>query len=396
MLFGAKIVGSVGGLGANLVFARALGYAEYGQYAFAIATLTFLSQFFDFGYFSSGARLLTVARTEAQRRGYYGAILAVGGLLSGTLILLTLAISRVVDAVFTDKIGSILATSAFLTPALVSPFLIEQILKSTKRMTLLALWTASTKIAFLAAAVALWVAHAASAHLAVIAYLTSTLLGLFLVIALIRPSFFSLRHFLRRLAVEQRRFGRQLYLGKVVNLASYNADKLLLAYFVDATAVGYYSLAMLMGSGVTMFSQSVAAIAFSDFAGRRPIRQAVKQFNWGGIVLVGITILVAGWLLVRFYLGTSYAPVLGLLPLATLAGAFQGAYQPYNSWLLANGLGVELRRFLILVAAVNVSMNLLLIPLAGALGATVASTIGMAAYLFMAVRTYRTAQDAQA
>lgn len=390
-LFGAKLVAALAGFTGNLILARTLGHVEYGRYAFALGALTFLSQFFDLGLFTSGARLLTVARTEDERRGYFGAMLVMGGGLSAGLIVLVFAGSRVVDRVLPDKIGHLLATVAVLTPSLATPFLVEQALKASGRTALLSMWTGLTRVLFAVSAGVLALAGNATAVSATIVNLATGLVATAVVFIRLRPRLTGLEPFLKRIGVEQRRFGMKVYVGKVLNLASYNSDKLLLAYFVNATTVGFYSLAMSMGSGVVMFSQSVATASFAGFADRQPIRRQLLWFNLGGIAAVAVATVLTGWGVVHAVLGMEYAPVLVLLPVATLAAAFQGAYQPYNSWLLANGFGDELRQFLIWVAGINLGMNLLLIPLAGGMGAAIASSIGTAAYLVLAVRACRTA-----
>ena len=77
------------------------------------------------------------------------------------------------------------------------------------------------------------------------------------------------------------------------------------------------------------------------------------------------------------------------LALCLVAAACQAAYQPYNSWMLANGFGGELMRFLFVVAGVNIVANLTLIPTAGGPGAAIASALGTGAYLILSARIYR-------
>jgi O-antigen/teichoic acid export membrane protein len=206
---------------------------------------------------------------------------------------------------------------------------------------------------------------------------------------MLRPSWKNAFSRLREIADEQRRFGRPLYVGKVANLASYNTDRLLLGWFRDAQAVGYYSLAMSIGGPVAMFAQSVAASHFKEFAHRRPIPSRLLRWNTLGTLLVSLAVLVAGNLVVLVYLGPGYSAVAVLLVVALIAIGFQAAYQPYNSWLLANGFGSELRNFLLVVAAINLAANLVLIPAAGAMGAALASAVGTGAYLVLAARIYR-------
>jgi O-antigen/teichoic acid export membrane protein len=138
-----------------------------------------------------------------------------------------------------------------------------------------------------------------------------------------------------------------------------------------------------------MFGQSVAAAGFTEFAHRRPISPHLLRRNSVGILMTSLVVLTGGELVVLAYLGPAYAPVALLLVLSVIACACQAAYQPYNSWLLANGSGVDLKRFLYVVAGINIVANVTLIPALGAAGAAVASGIGMLAYFVLAARIYR-------
>jgi O-antigen/teichoic acid export membrane protein len=388
-LFGTRAGAALVGFFANIYLAGELGPLEYGRYATAIAVLTFAGLFVDLGYFSAGARLLSASDDTGEQRSLLGAVLLTAVPLSLALVGLTAGLALVVDRVFADQIGGILLALAVTAPAAFVPLLLEQILKGVGRMDLLSRWTAASRILFVVGLLAGAATGRLNATWAALAYTVSTLAGSVLVIPPLRPQFGHLRAFLTRLAAEQRVFGWPLYVGRLANLASLNSDRLLLAYFQNATAVGFYNLAKSFAGAITMFSQSVVASEFRSFAARRPVSRALLRWNRIGMAVVGAGTVGGVYLVVRFYLGPAYA-IVPLLTLAAVAAtAFQGLYQPYNSWLLANGLGLELRQFLVRNAVVNLAANAALIPSLGVWGATLASGVGMAAYLVQARHYYR-------
>lgn len=388
-LFGARASAALASFLANIYLAKVLGADDFGKYALTIAILTYSSAFVDVGHFASGARLLASTDDEGLKRGYAGSLIAIGAAISALFIGVVLALTLVVDRVFVPGLGAILRTVALLAPAMVAPFVLDQVLKALGRTHILAAWQTLPRVLFLTAVVAAEALGGLSPLVATALFLLAALIPAVVVSFAIRPSMTGLIPHLRDIAAEHRRFGRDLYAGKLANLASYNSDKLLLGFFRDARDVGFYSLAMSFGGLVTMFGQSMAAASFREFAHRRPIPERLLKSNSIGIVLIAAAALGAGLVVILLYLGSAYAAVAPLLLLSVIACGFQATYQPYNSWLLANGLGPELRRFLFQVAAINLAVNLALIPTAGAIGATIASCIGMAAYFVLALRVYR-------
>jgi O-antigen/teichoic acid export membrane protein len=371
----------------NLYLAKALGPTEYGTYSFALGLLTFIGIFFDFGYFAAAARLMASASDERAEE-YTGAVYVLGLGFSVVFAVLVFTMSRIVDHIFQVKAGAILLAIAALSPAMIAPYLFEQTLKATARLYLLGIWVVATKLLF--AAVLVWVAatHRLNAISAAVAQMAGGLAAILIVLAVARPYLHKLRDRLRDIRDEQARFGRPLYVGKVANLGAYHTDKLLLAYFATAREVGWYMLAMAIAGFVSMFAQSVAASGFRGFSDKRVISPDIRRWNTIGIIASSLAVVSVGSIIIFGYLGSDYRVVPVLLIPAVVATAFQGAFQPYNSWLLANGLGIELRHLLFIVAGVNLVANLLLIPTAGVYGAAIASVIGQGAYWYLVKRAY--------
>jgi O-antigen/teichoic acid export membrane protein len=388
-LFAYRAAAALAAFSANLYLASVLGPEEFGRYALALAFLTFSSFFMDFGYFASGAALLADTRDQDLRSGYAGALIVLGAATSMLFVGIVIALGLTVDLIFPDQVGSLLVVTALAAPALVAPLFVDQILKASARVHLLGAWQALPRAIFLGAIVAGGALGQLTALVALASYLLAGIVGAVIVLVAVRPQLKALRPRLDEIVAAQRSFGRDLYVGKLANLASYNSDRLLLGYFRDAQAVGHYSLAISFAGLVTMFGQSVAAAAFTTFAQRRPISAALLKWNAFGIVVTGAIVLSVGELVIFRFLGPAFAPVATLLVFCLLANAAQAAYQPYNSWLLVNALGVDLKRLLLTVAAINLVANVTLIPIAGATGAALASIIGMTAYLLTAIAIYR-------
>jgi O-antigen/teichoic acid export membrane protein len=388
-VFAGRAAASLTSFTATVYLAGILGAHQFGRYSLALAILTFSSLFMDLGYFASGARLVAGTGEEELRRGYIGGLFVIGAIASALFVGVTAALAVAVDRLFGVEIATMLLAVAWAAPALIAPLVLDQVLKASGRIHLLGASQALPRVLFLAAIFVAGASGRLDAQTALALFLLTGLIAAVLVSIVLRPSVRTLGVRLRDIAAEQQRFGRHLYAGKLANLATYNLDRLLLGVFRDVQVVGYYSLAMSFSGLVTMFGQSVAAAGFRDFAHRHPISPQLLQWNRIGILITSLLMLILGQLVVGLYLGPSYSAVVPLLALSIIASACQAAYQPYNSWLLANGFGVELKRFLLVVAAINIVANFTLIPVAGGAGAAIASGVGTGAYLILSARIYR-------
>jgi O-antigen/teichoic acid export membrane protein len=396
LLFGTRSASALALFAVNVYLADRLGPDAFGQYSFVVAFVAFVCLFLDFGYFASAAKLLVETGSECERQRQLGAVLVLALAASGLLVVLVAAAGLVAEPLLSAPVASLLVAVSLVAPGKLAPIVMEQVLRAVGRPNLLALWTAA-QVGFFVAGLAVAEAFGRLDALAAsVAVLAAALAATGLVVARLGPRFRGLGEVLGRIHGEQRTFGQALYVGRTVNLASYRSDVLLLAHFRTAADVGMYNLAMSMASFVMFFAQAVTAHRFRDLGLGRPIPAETQRLNVAGIAVVAVGSLLGGVTVVQGYLGPAYAPVQTLLVPSLIAIACQAAYQPYNAWLLANGRGTELQRFLMLMGGVNLALNVILIPTAGAFGAAVASALGMGGYLVLAGRAYRRLQRAGA
>lgn len=390
-LFSANVVAALIGLAVNVFLAARLGGSEFGRYAFVVGLATFFSLFFDLGYFSSSARLLAATHDDQERRDYLGGTCIVGVVLAGAMGLTVYGSSYVVDSVFPDRISELLRPIAWATPAVLAPFFLEQVAKGCGRAQLIGHWHLASKISVAVLLLVLDRRGELTALNALAALLIPPLLLLLWALWQLRPRFATLRSVLRGIVVEHRSFGQALYLGRSFNLICLRTDNLLLQYFGGAVAVGHYQLATTLAAGIPMFSQNLVALQFREFAEGGEIRRHLLRTNLGMIVALGVLISGGGSILLYGFLRSSLAAVVYLLPLAVVAAALQGLYQPFNGWLLANAKGQALQSLLFRVGLVNLGANVVLTWGWGAAGTLAASILGAGTYLWQSQYYYRIA-----
>ena len=160
-------------------------------------------------------------------------------------------------------------------------------------------------------------------------------------------------------------------------------DKLMLKHMVDKTAVGYYSIAVSVSN---MWVFVLAAIIDSMYPTILQLyKEDKKQFERKNRQLYGIVFYVSigvstiltvfGRFAILILYGKDYLPSSGALAVVTWYTAFSYLGVARNAWLVCENKQKYLKYTYAAAAVLNVVLNLLLIPLWGAMGAGLASLI---------------------
>lgn len=181
-------------------------------------------------------------------------------------------------------------------------------------------------------------------------------------------------------------FGVKIHLASIFSFLHYRIDMWLVNFFLNPIATGLYSVAVGLAEGILLFSQAVATVHFPKVASEEN-QKSLKEFtprvcrNVLFITLLLITVLYisASRLIILFYsqkfLNSIYPFRVLLIGLLTITG-----------WrILANDLtarGKPLLNTYItgISVALNIILNIILIPQLGIVGAAWASTVS---YTFM-------------
>ena len=389
-LYASQTIGLALGFLISLINTRKLGPAEYGLYAATFAAAEFVTLFMDFGFFSSGARVLALKgkSPELQRR-LIGALILVALLLSflATMLLWTLSFFSV--QLLHAEIQHVLRYFCLFLGLLTLQSFIESTCRGTNRIEALSLYYLSSRGFGLLLMAGLIATGTYDLQLAIATSLLGSVLAAFMAISSFRPVFADVGSSLRELRVDVRSYGFKAYTGDIAATASYRTDSLLVSYFVDTTGVGYYRLATLLINPMITFSRSLSTTLFRRFADSRRIAPRILKLNAGWLLFCLFGLVAAGGPLVRLLFGTRYEPVVGLLPVMAAVGLLSGLAQPMNMFLGAHGKGTYLRSAAFVLTACNLLFNLILIPLYGTLGACYASALALLVNVFLHLHYYR-------
>lgn len=387
-LFTAQIFGMVVGFVSNMLLAKQMGAVDFGIYSLSLAIIIFISIFFEFGYFSSASKMLAKNHDINLEKKIFGASIIIACVIFVLFLLFSLAISFLLDIIFDDKIGHIIRISSFVSWSFTIPFFMELILKGSNHIGYLAGFNIFSKILFVVFLLILFVFEGLAPLNALLSFSLSYALAFVIYGCILRPNFSGFSEILRTINLENKRYGMHVYVGRVIDVSTYNIDRLLIGYFISAKDVGFYGLANSMATPINSLSNAMSSTMFKTLANSSKIHPAVLKANLAWVFLAFILANMLGNLIINFYLKEEYSDVLLLLFLMSIAVCFQALCQPYNAWISGHGYGKELKNANIKMTIVTAASSVLLVPVAGAVGACISSMISNLYSLFLYTKIY--------
>jgi len=361
-LFTAQIFGMVVGFVSNMLLAKQMGAVDFGIYSLSLAIIIFISIFFEFGYFSSASKMLANNHDINLEKKIFGVSIIIVCVIATLFLLFTLIVSFLLDIVFNDKVGHIIRISSFISWSFVIPFVVFLFI--------------------------LFIFEGLTPLNALLSFSLSYALAFVIYGCTLQPNFSGFSEILTTINLENKRYGIHVYVGRVIDVSTYNIDRLLIGYFIGAKDVGFYGLANSMATPINSLSNAMSSTMFKTLANSSKIPPAVLKANLAWVFLAFVLANILGYLIINFYLKEEYSDVLLLLLLMSIAVCFQALYQPYNAWINGHGYGKELKKANIKMTIMTALSSILLVPIMGAIGACVSSMISNLYSLFLYTKIY--------
>lgn len=388
MLYGSQIIVLFVGIFTSVINTRFLGPVDYGILAFILAIISFISLFFEFGFFSAGARLLALANNEKEERCLIGGLLVITIGIALSFSLSIFVFSFFVDSIFNTEIGGILRFVSVLVSIYPFQYLLQQICQGANKITTMSAYNVMPKIWYLIGALILITFFKLTIFLALLLSLLSLIFATVLVISYLKPNFYDLMRYIKLIWKETKEYGFHVYLGRVASMSTFDLDKMLISYFVNTTSLGFYSISVALTTPMVLLPRSLATSLFKDFAQRDRISRKVIYFNFIFLLsCVAALALLSKYIVILLYSEKFLSVVPLILPLA-FANLFRGMIQPYNMFLGANGEGKALQNTAFILTGCNLVGNFILIPYYGALGAAYASLFALSINYFVHIHYY--------
>jgi|GEM_PF-507852 len=396
LLYGAQLTGTALNALVHIILANWMGEAGYGIFSFClVSVIQFIGYFFEFGAFSAGARLLAVQKDREEERRVFGALLVTGLLIGACLAAFIALFSLFGGVIFKhsqvpwSQARWILLIASGLSLAVPLQLLIELSCQGTNRISLFSFFQASLPAWGLLAIGFAMRFHALTPLPALLAYLSGILLACLAIIRILRPSVKNLGANVRMILSETRKYGWDIYIGRVTTMVSSRLDGLLIPYFAGTVAFGSYAVAQRISQPILGLARSIAISRFRTFANVRSI--SPKIINWNLFLLASMSIgfVFIGPYAIRLLLPGKFEAAIPLILPFAMINFFNGLFQPYNSFLYAHGRGSELRNISVIVGATSLVGNLIFIPRYGIRGAAWVGVIAMSIDYLFHLHSYR-------
>lgn len=373
----------------TVILARSLSATAFGTQSFVVSLVTFVAMFFDFGFFLPAARL-AAGRSGSARQETVGAALVLFVPIACSFCAIVFALSFFADTWFHVHAAHplrLIAALAFVYPL---SFVGNYLAQGTDRLHAYSVTSAAAQALFV---IALLVALASHVTLTVSLVLELRVVTMAATSAVfwvwLSPRFRGALAYVPELVRNARGYGKQVYLGRVLSMATYSMDVLMLGALTNARTVGLYTLAGSAAYLVALPVSGLCAALFPRMTSATRIEGSWLAFGWGTGLAGAVAVTVLAYPLIPLILGKRYVGALALIPVLALAEAIRGVTTVYNTYLSARGIGKALRNAAIALTLSNLAFNLILIPPFGAMGAAWASVGALVVNLVAHVVSYR-------
>ena len=387
----ALLLNALLGIAVYGMLTRALDVHGFGTYITVIAFFTFSAMFFDFGVAPAGMRLLAVLREGEDHSRRIGALFALSLIIGiGFAVIVTVA-SFVATAIGYREVAGILRSTAPFAVVFPLQEMVFSISQGTSRMRLMSVFLILPRLLLIALLGAMLFRGTIDARLAVLLTFAATGVAAGMAVGYLRPSFSGLGTEIPRIFREVREYGRDVYLGRVVDGMTTGLDKMVLSFFHGMAPVSFYSIAMTMSAPISMFSKAAAQSAYKRFVSDAHISRRLLALNLLWCTGGTLVLLAACQILIPLFFTDRYTASLAVLPWMMAGFALAGLNHPYHSFLAAHRQGRAIRILSMSSSGVNIALNFLLIPLLGMSGAAIAFLSTYAVNIVMNLHYYRKA-----
>lgn len=389
ILFAAMVLTMGVGFLGNIITARSLGSARFGDLKFIETIWSLFSSILTFGFFYSGSRLLILENDYDALREIVAVILTIAFLIGCGMMLITIIIARPIDFIFRTDLYKTMIWLAPLAMVLPLQTALTWILQGLNKIYWLAVLNFFPSLLYL---VSVYIVSEL-AHLNIMSAIFiqefSILIFITIIVVILRPRYTSIKHWLRMIMKENRTYGGPVYLGSLANVATGQINQLALSYWVNNRALGFYSLAMQIVDPLRLIPSAVATSSFRDFVHQKRISRKVILATLASTVVSLIAILLFFGKPLTWIYTKDYAPV-GLIGRIVAFGTIMlGFGELINRFLGAHGEGKALRNTAYIMGAVNVIGMIVFVPLWGIWGVVLTTVMGDASFLLFLLIYYR-------
>ncbi|MBN2365700.1 MAG: lipopolysaccharide biosynthesis protein, partial [Calditrichaeota bacterium] len=372
VLYGVQVLNLGIGWAITRLNISSLSVGEFGQFNLFITLINSLFIFFTFGIFEASSRMLALSRSQEESGKILAASLSLAILTYLLFSLVLFILKDFVNDIFKVDIGGLIALFFPLAGIYLLYDFWQKILRGSGKIYRLAWFLFSPRVIYLLILIGL-------TYLRILNLINTTLANLvsfviiFLLFLTFEPlNFHGIQKSLKSVLREVKIFGMNMYWAELVHALLFHIDKLFIAFFLDAEELAYYSLAFTITFPLSLFSTSLSTSLYRGFSDSAKIDRKILILNaaWT-FVSVAIIVIFGPWIVRTVFSQNYEASIPVLIPLAVAFG-ISGLSKTYTYFLIVKGEGAVIRNISLILIAVNLILNLILIPVFGIIGSAYA------------------------
>jgi len=384
-LYSSTFLWIIIGIAVSVLNTRILGPQHYGDLKFLHALFNIGGSIFIFGFFDSGARLIAQQKNVLYRQELIAASIVLAAIIS-MLVGISIYIFSYFEAkVFNNNLGHIIR---LFSPLLfVYPFklCIEKILQGDNRIYELSAFRLFPSMFYLFFAFIFNYFFSLKLPSALLIQMMTLGVAIVILIFLLKPEFRNIKRTLLAYWNENKKYGIHVYIGFLAGVISANLAEISIAYHLDNTNVGIFSLALYVTLPLSMIPSIIGTTFYKEFANRDSIP---KSATIASLVLSILALSIFMLLIekvVLFLYSEQYSAVIPLSYYLAVASILMGFGNFFNRFLGAHGKGKQMRNGAFATGLLNVIGYIFLVKWFGVKGAAVTKILSASVYLLMMI-----------
>ncbi|MBD5190643.1 MAG: oligosaccharide flippase family protein [Bacteroidales bacterium] len=367
----------------NALLARSLSQEEYGNYSYFINLFTFCQTVFNFGFFYTICRLVSISKDSRDARIYYYEGLKYLFVLSLLMILVLYAYSFIELSDLRkngiEKVFWIITPFSFVY--LITNYN-EQIFQGNNKIKELAISRGLPKFVYAFLLIVVFFCRIkVRLEVFLILYLCSHLAVYIYLINQVSPIRDKVSRF-KEIYTKNKKFGINIYLGALLSVGVANLMGLIISkYCNDNVELGFYNIALQISVPLTLIPNILSTVFFAKFASNHLLTRNLVI----GVVVISLflyTILfIFSDIIISIVFGASYLPAAKLIKILGLGSLLYGIADFFNRFILAKGESNIIRNIATTVGISYLLFGFLLIPKYLAEGASYAKVLTGIIYL---------------
>lgn len=369
VLYVAQIAGILFAFITQKINTNALSKEQFGAVAWIMQYLLFIHPLFEFGYFISGSKMLSLSKNREEIRRIYGVLIIIMASMCVLISAFTFILYVAVPQIFPDSLvyQAMIYGSLFAWVYVVQYFL-QTVVQGSSDIHHLSLYTFLSRFLTMAS-LGLWAWLMTLDHISslVLSSLSMALTGI-IVMKRINPIFDSWRQFIPDLKRVNQEYGQHIYIGRLVTAPTMQLAPLLVPYFGGVAGSALYAVGSNLVTPMVQATQSISTSLFKNFAHQRKLKDRLIVINFLVLISIGLGIYLFAPFLIELSANKSYFEALPYMIPLILGGFFQGMWQPFHLFSLARGDGRWIKNQQIVASLFDLISTLVLLPMFGIAG----------------------------